>query len=394
MSPPSVRSLLEPIHCAHCNVAHLCALTVTAHSLRPQLSPISVRPLLLPFIAPSAGPHAVSAAHCGAPLLVIVVLILPIRHPLTAPLPPPPLSPSPPLSHQPSALELFFEGGASALLAFSASGCARAAQALWAGAGAALEGPRSLSPRAHLEASRVTERWRQRELSNYEYLLALNTLAGRTFADLTQYPVMPWVLADYTSPALDLSDARSYRDLSKPIGALNPARLATFRARAEGLAGGGDIPPFLYGSHYSSAGVVLFYALRLQPFSSLAVELQGGRFDVADRLFFSIPECWRCVNASMSDVKELTPEWFTCPDMFTNGAGLPLGAHQDGTPVGDVVLPPWARSPEEFVWCVSPGRTLSSRRHSSGSLAQSRERASIRSLRALGHVCLPWFSLV
>ena len=31
---------------------------------------------------------------------------------------------------------------------------------------------------------------------------------------------MPWVLKDYTSTALDLDDAqRTYRDLSKPIGA-------------------------------------------------------------------------------------------------------------------------------------------------------------------------------
>lgn len=27
----------------------------------------------------------------------------------------------------------------------------------------------------------------------------LNTLSGRTYNDLTNYPVFPWILADYTS---------------------------------------------------------------------------------------------------------------------------------------------------------------------------------------------------
>ena len=35
-----------------------------------------------------------------------------------------------------------------------------------------------------------------------------------------------------------------------------------------------DIPPFHYGSHYSSAGIVLFYLLRLEPFTGLARTLQ------------------------------------------------------------------------------------------------------------------------
>lgn len=36
-------------------------------------------------------------------------------------------------------------------------------------------------------------------MSNFEYLMHLNTLAGRTYNDLMQYPVFPWILADYES---------------------------------------------------------------------------------------------------------------------------------------------------------------------------------------------------
>lgn len=85
-------------------------------------------------------------------------------------------------------------------------------------------------------------------------MMQLNTLAGRTFNDLNQYPVFPWVLADYTSPSLDLNAATTYRDLSKPVGALNEKRRREFEDRFDSLKEDPEIPPFHYGSHYSSAG--------------------------------------------------------------------------------------------------------------------------------------------
>ena len=60
-------------------------------------------------------------------------------------------------------------------------------------------------------------------------------LAGRTYNDLNQYPVFPWILADYTSESLDLNDAATFRDLSKPVGALDEKRLAFFRERYQGM---------------------------------------------------------------------------------------------------------------------------------------------------------------
>lgn len=44
--------------------------------------------------------------------------------------------------------------------------------------------------------------WQRGHLSNYQYLLHLNNLADRSCNDLSQYPVFPWVLEDYSSPKL------------------------------------------------------------------------------------------------------------------------------------------------------------------------------------------------
>jgi hypothetical protein len=145
---------------------------------------------------------------------------------------------------------------------------------------------KSLNPRSVFKKSKLTDLWQKRKISNFQYIMALNLMAGRTFNDITQYPVFPWILADYTSETLDLSDSSVYRDLSKPMGALNPDRLEQLLDRYEDLDGFPEEEKFLYGSHYSSPGVVLHYLIRQEPYTSMHVTLQSDRFDCPDRLFF------------------------------------------------------------------------------------------------------------
>lgn len=47
--------------------------------------------------------------------------------------------------------------------------------------------------------------------------------------------------------------------------------------------------------------------------------------------------------------QELIPEFFYLPEMFVNANSYNLGVMEDGTVVSDVELPPWAKTPEEFV---------------------------------------------
>lgn len=59
----------------------------------------------------------------------------------------------------------------------------------------------------------------------------LNTLAGRSYNDLMQYPVFPWILNDYESDVLDFSNPAIFRDFSKPMGAQCSQRLEQFLKR-------------------------------------------------------------------------------------------------------------------------------------------------------------------
>ncbi|CAI8602917.1 unnamed protein product [Vicia faba] len=200
-------------------------------------------------------------------------------------------------------------------------------------------------------AKSFSKRWQSGEISNFQYLMHLNTLAGRGYSDLTQYPVFPWVLADYESENLDLSDPKTFRRLNKPMGCQTPEGEEEFKKRYDSWDDP-EVPKFHYGSHYSSAGIVLFYLLRLPPFSSENQKLQGGQFDHADRLFNSVRDTWLSAagKGNTSDVKELIPEFFYMPEFLENQFNLDLGEKQSGEKVGDVFLPPWAKgSSREFI---------------------------------------------
>jgi hypothetical protein len=244
----------------------------------------------------------------------------------------------------------------------------------------------------------MLQKWRYGVISNFDYIMHLNNIADRSFNDLTQYPVFPWVLCDYTSSTLDLNEPKSFRDLSKPIGALNEERLQRFRQRCSEMQAATTTfssspsnagqkksqeksknnsdkqPIFLYGSHYSTPAFVLFYLVRQYPEWQLC--LQNGRFDHPNRLFHSIADTWRNCLCIDSDVKELIPEFYDTSgyddfrddqalsqqssagglyqqqlgQFLVNYQELDLGIRQDGVRVNHVILPPWAnKSPSQFI---------------------------------------------
>uniref|UniRef100_A0A4W5JWV2 Neurobeachin-like protein 2 n=1 Tax=Hucho hucho TaxID=62062 RepID=A0A4W5JWV2_9TELE len=208
------------------------------------------------------------------------------------------------------------------------------------------------SPQELLKASGLTQKWVNREMTNFDYLIQLNTIAGRTYNDLSQYPVFPWILSDYTSEELDLTDPRVFRDLSKPVAVLNERNAKAVREKYESFEDPtGTIDRFHYGTHYSNAAGVMHYLIRVEPFTSLHIALQSGRFDCADRQFHSIPALWQTLTDNPNDVKELIPEFFYFPEFLENQNAFDLGRLQISKErVNDVILPKWAKSPEDFIY--------------------------------------------
>ncbi|XP_062375001.1 WD repeat- and FYVE domain-containing protein 4 isoform X2 [Sardina pilchardus] len=255
-----------------------------------------------------------------------------------------------------NALEIFLRNGSSVFLVFPnkehISAYKRLSSVTPALKGKGMEAVFNMRRSGGVEKS-VLLRWQKGEMSNFEYLMHLNTLAGRTYNDLMQYPIFPWVLADYHSQTLDLSEAATFRDLSKPMGAQTERRRDNFIQRYNEVdTTEGDLAVQChYCTHYSSAIIVASFLVRMEPFSHTFLTLQGGSFDVPERMFHRVQSEWESASRdNMSDVRELIPEFYYLPDFLINTNNLQFGCMQDGTSLGDVVLPPWAKGdPQEFI---------------------------------------------
>ncbi|TNN17845.1 Lysosomal-trafficking regulator, partial [Schistosoma japonicum] len=216
----------------------------------------------------------------------------------------------------------------------------------------------------------VQQAWLNGELSNFDYLMKLNTAAGRSYNDLMQYPIFPWIIRDYESSVLDLTQPTTFRWLDRPIAVQEDDRAEAVAARfnetelllktsstshSETVTtksklstlnnlNNNTCPPYHYPAHCSNEAIVLHFLVRLPPFTFRHLRFQDNNFDVPDRLFHSVATTWRLATTTVSCVKELVPEFYFQPEMFINRCGLKLGCRQPGDSVDSVELPPWCKN--------------------------------------------------
>lgn len=183
----------------------------------------------------------------------------------------------------------------------------------------------------------LTNVWRYKIISNFEYLILLNMLSGRSFNDPSMYPVFPWIVADYESDTIRLNDKEFFRDLSLPVGALNKSRLKDLILRRKEMIEINDEYIFLYGAGYSTPISLFNWMIRLEPFASLHVEMQNGHFDHPQRLFYSLKTAFKLATSNSNDYRELIPEFYFLPDFLVNKNGFNFGGLKEGVIPFDVI---------------------------------------------------------
>jgi hypothetical protein len=194
----------------------------------------------------------------------------------------------------------------------------------------------------------VTADWMSGRLSNFQYLMRLNIFGGRSFSEPSLYPFMPWILRDYRSQQIDLTNPAIYRSLSLPIGALNQDRLELLISHlADTFCF--SATPFLYNTCYVSPLCVYLWMIRVEPFTTLHIDLQSGKFDLASRIFNSIPNAYRMASSQINDYRELIPEFFFTSTFLHNANNFDLGFVNDIS-AGEVILPNWCKTAMDFIY--------------------------------------------
>ena len=208
-------------------------------------------------------------------------------------------------------------------------------------------------------------KWIKWEISTFTLLNYLNLFSSRSYNDVNQYPVFPWIITEYTKtspPDLTsdsnptLTNSSDYvpmiRPFNCPMGMIDITEES--RERKENYImhfTSTDKDPDenfdRYGSHYSTSLYLTYYLVRVFPFSYLRIEIQGKNFDDPNRLFSALDNSFKNAISTKSDLRELIPEFFCLPEMFYNMNDLNLGEVVDEQTklkklVNNIKMPPWA----------------------------------------------------
>ena len=258
--------------------------------------------------------------------------------------------------HKPSAIEVFTTYGKSYFINFKNKDGLKVIHQLSKFSIPRIRNLQLTTLQSYFKTQSLTDLWIGREISNFEYIMHLNLMSGRSFNDLSQYPIFPWVIADFTSDTLSLLDIKTYRDLSKPIGALNSQKFALIKNRANQMNESNNTN-YLYSSGHSYPLILIEQFIRVEPYTSLNIDIQHGKFAPPQRIFYSIPKLWNNVLTSINDNRELTPEFYSNPDFLINFEKYDLGkiniSEKDNPSyqkIDDVLLPPWASTAFDFVY--------------------------------------------
>ena len=166
----------------------------------------------------------------------------------------------------------------------------------------------------HFEKNDFRNKHFKNELSNFKYLLLLNKYSSRSYNDLFQYLIFP---------LLYLDKERSHeRDLSKAIS-LNKNE-SDYEGTISSIMNNYENVGYHFNYHYSTSGYVLYYLVRMNPFTEEHLKLQSNQFDVPKRMFYDIDNYLQAITFSEEN-RELIPEFFCNYEIFLNINYLNLG---------------------------------------------------------------------
>ena len=149
-----------------------------------------------------------------------------------------------------------------------------------------------------------TKNWLNNKITTLEYLLFINKYSCRSYNDINQYPIFPW---------LRISGDK-IRDLKNTIAAQTEDQRMMLR---EKYTLSSQTFPFHYTTHYSNSSFLLYYLVRINPFTDNQITLQNNRFDSPARQFNSIDDLLK-VLLTTSQPREIIPEFFITTEFYYN----------------------------------------------------------------------------
>ena len=160
------------------------------------------------------------------------------------------------------------------------------------------------------DAMEVDRQWRYNKITSVNYLLQLNRLASRSYNDINQYPIFPWIVYGFKTKKLD----EVYRDMEYPISVQLPEKREKAKSRFINAI---TKHKCHFQIHYSNSSFVNTYLVRMSPFTYNQIRFQVNQFDKPNRQFNSFDEFVYLLQEIL-DNRELIPEMYLMIEHFIN----------------------------------------------------------------------------
>ena len=186
----------------------------------------------------------------------------------------------------------------------------------------------------------IYNEWCKNKISNYDYLMLLNIMAGRSFNDLSQYFIFPWIIQDFNENILNWLSDKIYRDLSLPIHACGEDRERIIN-KYDLL----DDEKYHSGTFYSTHSFVCYFLIRQRPFTEMHIEIQGSKFDAPSRMFNGADQ----LSNVIEKYQEFIPALFNLPELYIKTSCIFEENENMEEPIKDYDLPKWSKNdPRKF----------------------------------------------
>ena len=196
------------------------------------------------------------------------------------------------------------------------------------------------NPIKYFEQNKYYEKWIDNEISTYQYLLYINKFSSRSYNDINQYPIFPWILLQSKSGSHKNKETLpKFRELEFPISITKKEDIQDTILFFESNLEEKPKHPSHYRDHYSTNIQLITYLVRLSPFTEEQINIINNKLDYPSRQINSIDEFLSKLSPN-HDNRELIPEYFTTVEFLLNSNYVDFGCRlNDKIMINDIGYP-------------------------------------------------------
>ena len=205
------------------------------------------------------------------------------------------------------------------------------------------------NPIKEFEKMKIIKLWYSRQIDTSQFLLYINKYSSRTFNDINQYPIFPWIIKNQFI-LKDNEFIPDYRIFNFPISIQEDEQRFNSEKSFNNSKYDDDGFQIHFRLHYSNGAYVILYLTRLSPFTEAQIKLQNNKFDSPDRQFSSFDELINILLYN-NDNRELIPDLYYSFEYFYNLNYNYFGIrNKDKEIINNIIIPYSFNKPAEYVY--------------------------------------------